>query len=123
MIGPWLALSLLVQGGLFSDRSPALRQALSAGELTALLAAEPVAVISQGSLSGQAHAQLILVALGTPQLGPKLQNAKDLPPVLWPGSSQRPFGIRPIGTSSPWPRAMIWPHGPWYEAPAATEPA
>jgi len=80
LIGPWLALSLLVQGGLFSDRSPAVRQALSAGELPALLAAEPVAVISQGSLSGQAHAQLILVALGTPQLGPKLENAKDLAP-------------------------------------------
>ena len=80
LIGPWLALSLLVQGGLFSDRSPAVRQALSSGELPALLAAEPVAVISQGSLSGQAHAQLILVALGTPQLGPKLKSAQDLPP-------------------------------------------
>ena len=80
LIGPWLALSLLVQGGLFNDRSPAVRQALSAGELPALLAAEPVAVISQGSLSGQAHAQLILVALGTHHLGPKLESAQDLAP-------------------------------------------
>ena len=39
-----------------------------------------MAVISQGSLSGQAHAQLILVALDTPQLGPKLENAKGLAP-------------------------------------------
>ncbi|WP_415399402.1 ArnT family glycosyltransferase [Synechococcus sp. W4D4] len=80
LIGPWLALSLLVQGGLFSDRSPAVRQALSDVQLQALLAAEPVAVISESGLSGQAHAQLILVALGTPQLGPKLENTKDLAP-------------------------------------------
>ncbi len=80
LIGPWLALSLLVQGGLFSDRSPALRQALSDGAIQPLLAAEPVAVISGSPLSGQAHAQLILLALGTPQLGAKVESAAALKP-------------------------------------------
>jgi hypothetical protein len=80
LIGPWLALSLLVQGGLFSDRSPGLRQALSDAAIQPLLAAEPVAVISGSPLSGQAHAQLILLALGTPQLGAKVESAAALKP-------------------------------------------
>ncbi|MFZ9749565.1 MAG: ArnT family glycosyltransferase, partial [Vulcanococcus sp.] len=78
LAGPWLALALLVQAGLFSDRSPQLRQALEAPHLKAELAAGPVAVISSGPLSGDAHAQLILLALAAPELGPKLSNPAAL---------------------------------------------
>ena len=90
LLGPWLAMVLLVQAGLFTDRSPQLRQALEQPGLQQALSAGPVAVISGGSLSGEAHAQLILLALATPELGPKLSSAEALTPgqTAWIETSQ-----------------------------------
>jgi 4-amino-4-deoxy-L-arabinose transferase-like glycosyltransferase len=83
LLGPWLAVVLLVQAGLFTDRSPLQRQALAAAAVQTALAEGPVAVIAPEPLSGDAHSQLILVALGSPQLGPRLQRLEQLPPGQW----------------------------------------
>ena len=83
LLGPWLALVLLVQGGLFTDRSPKQRLALAQAPIQAALIQGPVAVVSSNGLSGEAHSQLILVALATPQLGPKLKTLAELPPGQW----------------------------------------
>jgi len=83
LVGPWLALVLLVQGGLFTDRSPLQRQALASAAVQTALAEGPVAVIAPEPLSGDAHSQLILIALGSPQLGPRLQRLEQLPPGQW----------------------------------------
>ena len=83
LLGPWLALVLLVQAGLFSDRSPLQRLALEAPAIQAALHQGPVAVIAPEPLSGEAHSQLILVALGSPQLGPRLQRLEQLPAGQW----------------------------------------
>jgi hypothetical protein len=42
-----------------------------------------VAVIAPEPLSGDAHSQLILVALGSPQLGPRLTALDQLPQGQW----------------------------------------
>jgi hypothetical protein len=70
---------LLVQAGLFSDRSAALRLALAEPAIVNALAQGPVAVVAPEPLSGEAHAQLILLALASPQLGPRLESAAALP--------------------------------------------
>ena len=79
LLGPWLALVLLVQAGLFSDRSSALRLALSEPAIVNALGQGPVAVVAPEPLSGEAHAQLILLALASPQLGPRIPNLEALP--------------------------------------------
>ncbi|MCX5946187.1 MAG: glycosyltransferase family 39 protein [Cyanobacteria bacterium] len=79
LLGPWLALVLLVQAGLFSDRSPVLRAALAQPEIVNALSQGPVAVVAPEPLSGEAHAQLILLALASPQLGPRLPSLEALP--------------------------------------------
>jgi hypothetical protein len=83
LLGPWLALVLLVQGGLFTDRSPLQRLALQASAIQAALRQGPVAVIAPEPLSGDAHSQLILVALGSPQLGPRLAGLDQLRAGQW----------------------------------------
>jgi len=83
LLGPWLALVLLVQAGLFTDRSPLQRLALQAPSLQAALGEGPVAVVAPEPLSGEAHSQLILVALGSPTLGPRLNELEQLPPGQW----------------------------------------
>lgn len=80
LLGPWLALVVLVQGGLFTDRSPAVGRALAAPELRALLADGPVQVVAPEPLDGEAHAQLILLSLGTPRLGERVTDPSALRP-------------------------------------------
>jgi 4-amino-4-deoxy-L-arabinose transferase-like glycosyltransferase len=80
LAGPWLALLLLVQAGLFTDRSPQTRQALAAPAVAGALRQGPVAVVAPEPLSGDGHAQLILLALATPQLGPRLNDVNALAP-------------------------------------------
>lgn len=66
LLGPWLALALLTQAGLFSDRSAAVRRSLEAPALVALLRRGPVQAAAAAPLSGEEHASLILLALATP---------------------------------------------------------
>lgn len=83
LAGPWLALVLLVQAGVFTNRTPLQRQALAQPQIQAALQQGPVAVVSKSRLSGDAHAQLILVALASPELGPKLDSSDALPTGQW----------------------------------------
>ena len=83
LIGPWLALVLLVQGGLFTDRSPLQRVALAQPQVQDALRQGAVAVVSEAALTGDAHSQLILVALASPELGPKLNSPAALQPGQW----------------------------------------
>jgi 4-amino-4-deoxy-L-arabinose transferase-like glycosyltransferase len=93
LLGPWLALVVLVQGGLFTDRSPQVARALAAPELRALLGPALVQVVAPDPLDGEAHAQLILLALGTPRLGDRLKDPADLRP------GQRAWMRTPAGQS------------------------
>lgn len=79
LLGPWLALLLLVQAGLFTDRSPRQRQALERPGATAALAAGPTAAVAGTPLSGEEHAGLILVALASPRLTPRIGSAERVP--------------------------------------------
>ncbi|MEI8251668.1 MAG: glycosyltransferase family 39 protein [Synechococcus sp. ELA057] len=80
LLGPWLALALLVQGGLFSDRSPATRLALAPAPVRSLLAAGPIQAAMASPLSGDDHAQLILLALATNPAASQLLHPETVPP-------------------------------------------
>jgi 4-amino-4-deoxy-L-arabinose transferase-like glycosyltransferase len=94
LIGPWLALVLLVQGGLFSDRSPLQRQALGRPGAAAALAAGPIAAAATAPLSGEEHAGLILVALASPRLIPRIGAPEQVPPGerVWIRRQELPAG-------------------------------
>lgn len=66
LLGPWLALVLLTQAGLFSDRSPNVRLALQTPANQQELRRGPIQAAAAAELSGNDHAQLILLALATP---------------------------------------------------------
>ena len=80
LVGPWLALALLTQSGLFSDRSPALRRALAPPAVQNLLAERPIQAAAAAPLSGDDHAQLILLALATPTTPDQLLSAAAAAP-------------------------------------------
>lgn len=65
LLGPWLALLTLTQAGLFTDRSPELRQALAATSVENLLGRPGIQAAAGQPLSEADHAQLILLALAT----------------------------------------------------------
>jgi hypothetical protein len=102
LIGPWLALAVLVQAGLFTDRSPMQRQALAQPGAAEALAAGPIAAAAGAPLSGEEHARLILVALASPRLIPRLSPPERVPsgervwirrqelPAGWPVRLQAP---------------------------------
>jgi hypothetical protein len=94
LAGPWLALALLTQAGLFSDRSPALRRALAPPAVQNLLAERPIQAAATAPLSGDDHAQLILLALATPTTPDQLLSAAAVAPGqrLWLRRSELPAG-------------------------------
>jgi hypothetical protein len=65
VLGPWLALVSLTQAGLFTDRSPELRQALAAPAIQTLLRQPGIQAAAGQPLNGDEHGQLILLALAT----------------------------------------------------------
>jgi 4-amino-4-deoxy-L-arabinose transferase-like glycosyltransferase len=112
LAGPWLALALLVQAGLFSDRSPRQRLALERPEARAALAAGPIAAVAGAPLSGEEHAGLILVALASPSLTPRIGPAAQVPPGerVWIRRRELPAG---------WPVRLQAPElEPWVLAQA-----
>jgi len=94
LAGPWLALALLTQAGLFSDRSPALRRALAPPAVQNLLAERPIQAAAAAPLSGDDHAQLILLALATPTSPDQLLSVEAVAPGqrLWLRRSELPAG-------------------------------
>ncbi len=113
LIGPWLALGLLVQAGLFSDRSPLQRQALARPGAALALAARPIAAAAGAPLSGEEHAGLILVALASPRLIPRLSPPEQVPPGerVWIRRQELPAG---------WPVRLQAPElEPWVLAEAS----
>ncbi|MFM8526209.1 MAG: ArnT family glycosyltransferase [Cyanobacteriota bacterium] len=79
MVGPWLVLVLLVQGGLFSDRTPALRQALEQPQLQHLLHQEPIQLIAAAPLSDDDQVMVILLGLATPRFQATPIQPSELP--------------------------------------------
>ena len=94
LAGPWLALALLTQAGLFSDRSPALRRALAPPAVQNLLAERPIQAAATAPLSGDDHAQLILLALATPTSPDQLLSVEAVASGqrLWLRRSELPAG-------------------------------
>ncbi len=80
LLGPWIALVLLTQAGLFSDRSPGLRQALNTPPVQAELRRAPVQAAAAAPLGGAEHAQLILLALASPTPPQQLLNPLAVSP-------------------------------------------
>ena len=80
LLGPWLALVLLTQAGLFTDRSPALRLALSRPALQAALQPGPIGAAAASPLDGAEHAQLIQLALASPAPPAQLLKPEAVPP-------------------------------------------
>ncbi len=116
LVGPWLALSLLTQAGLFTDRSPQQRLALAEPRARAVLAEAPVAAAAMAPLSGSDHARLILVALASPRLTPLLA-----PPERHPAGSR--VWIRRQELPAGWPLLLQAPAiEPWVLAQRPAQP-
>jgi hypothetical protein len=94
LIGPLLALVVLVQAGLFTDRSPVQRQALARPAAVQALAEGPIAAAAAAPLSGEEHARLILVALASPRLIPRIGAPERVPPGdrVWIRRQELPAG-------------------------------
>ncbi len=115
LLGPWLALMLLVQAGLFTDRSPLQRRALERPRALAVLAAKPIAAAAEAPLSGGEHARLILAALASPTVTPRIGPAATVP------AGQRVW-IRRQELPAGWSVALELPElAPWVlaDSPAA----
>ena len=69
LLGPYLALAALLQGGVFIDHSPQLRRTLAEPQVQGILARGPVHFLAQGPIGDEAQKQQILLALGAPRLG------------------------------------------------------
>lgn len=80
IVGPWLALVLLVQGGLFSDRTPALRLALEQPALQRLLQEQPIALIASAPMSDDDQVMVILLGLATPRFASRPIAVEQLQP-------------------------------------------
>ena len=80
LLGPWVALVLLTQGGLFADRSAAVRLALSTPDVQAALSADSIQAAAAKPLDGAEHAQLILLALATRNTPKQLLNPAEVNP-------------------------------------------
>ena len=80
LLGPWLALVLLTQSGLFSDRSPDVRLALQTPAHQQELRRGTIQAAAAADLSGSDHAQLILLALATPNTPHQLLQPTAVPP-------------------------------------------
>lgn len=80
LLGPWIGLVLLTQSGLFSDRSPSVRLALSTPSVRPRLNEGSIQAAAAKPLDGAEHAQLILLALATPNTPNQLLNPADVSP-------------------------------------------
>ena len=101
-----------MQSGLFTDRSPRQRQALERPAARAALAAGPIAAVAGAPLSGEEHARLILVALASPRLTPRIGPADRVAPGerVWIRRRELPAG---------WPMQLQAPElEPWVLAQA-----
>ena len=78
LLGPWLALVLLVQGGVFSDRTQGLRLALEHPVLQNALTQDSVRLIATAPLSDDDQKMVILLSLATPHLQAKPINPSQL---------------------------------------------
>ena len=79
LLGPYLALVCLLQGGVFIDHSPALRQRLAEPAVAALQGQGPVHFVATGPLNDEAQKELILLALAAPQLGTLHSSPETVP--------------------------------------------
>ncbi len=80
LLGPWLALVVLTQAGLFTDRSPSVRLALATPAAQTALGQGAVQAAAADPLDGADHAQLILLALATPHAPTSLMRPTALSP-------------------------------------------
>ena len=80
LIGPWLAMSLLAQAGLFSDRSPSVREAFEQMEVSEVLQKNHLFVIAG---DGYDHAQLVQIGLNTPKAERRIDTLETIPLDHW----------------------------------------
>jgi 4-amino-4-deoxy-L-arabinose transferase-like glycosyltransferase len=80
LVGPYLALVCLLQGGVFIDHSPAVRLKLANPAVRAALERGPVHFLAAEPAGDEAQKEQILLALGAPQLGSLHQTPETLPP-------------------------------------------
>jgi len=119
LLGPWMALALLHQGGLFSDRSPALRLALEPPAVQAALGQPGIQAAAAAPMGGAEHAQLILLALASVPSPDRLLE----PAAVAPGQT---VWIRRQELDDParWRLALQAPaFGPWVLAERLPNPA
>lgn len=103
LLGPWLALVLILQSGLFSDtalfddRRPELRRALAEPAAQRLLAQGGLQAAAAEPLSNEEHRQLIRLALATPRSPHQL-----LPPAAVPPGQRVWIRRRELGDPERW---------------------
>lgn len=98
LVGPWLALVVILQSGVFSDtslfddRRPDLRRALEDPAVERLLEQKPIQAAAAAELSNADHRQLIRLALATPQTPNQLLLPDAVQPGQWVWIRRRELG-------------------------------
>jgi len=79
LVGPYLAMSCLLQVGVFIDHSPGTRLKLADPTVSAALKRGPVHFLGAWPIPDDAQKERILLALGAPQVGGMHDRAETLP--------------------------------------------
>ena len=78
IIGPYLLTSLLLQSGLFSDRSRELREQMEYISSLDIVKNQPIKVDKSGIKNSRSQSKIIRISLLTPILGEGLENIHQL---------------------------------------------
>ena len=78
IIGPYLLTSLLLQSGLFTDRSRELREKMEYVSSLDIVKSQPIKVDKSGIKNARSHSKIIRISLLTPKLGEGLESIDQL---------------------------------------------
>ena len=78
IIGPYLLTSLLLQSGLFTDRSRELREKMEYLSSLDIIKNNPIKVDKTGLNNSISYSKIIRISLLTPKLGEALENIDQL---------------------------------------------
>jgi len=78
IVGPYLLTSLLLQSGLFTDRSRALRETMEFVSSLEIVKNKTIKVVKSGINNSRSQSKIIRISLLTPRLGEGLENIDQL---------------------------------------------
>tara|TARA_Y100001970_G_scaffold236396_1_gene296133 strand:+ start:160 stop:1659 length:1500 start_codon:yes stop_codon:yes gene_type:complete len=90
ILGPYLFTSLIIQSGLFTDRSRNLRESMEKVIALENLSSKTIYVQKNNITDSNAHSKIIRIALLTPNLGKGIDNLNEVSPneLIWTEESE-----------------------------------